>query len=271
MLASKPAAGKKTLDYPRLRLSSIAYFQGPSLKPQDHVVLTSPPIQPYNFANEEKALNVIRNLKAQREAANQNLKAEREAANQRDRELERGRKELQEQQVRQEKEHQAQAAAAELKVHVIAVEPALSPAQSAIVDKFMAFTGVNDRARALELNQCVDWDLNISIQRYFDTGDVQKAIEISKKARTVPEPVVVETAKLTLSFPDGSSSTAQFNPTDTLWTVFYHVHEGQKIQPVGRMITFHTETQQVLTDAQFDQTLKSLGLTGNASLRIVLA
>jgi hypothetical protein len=212
-------------------------------------------LQTYNFSNEEKALNVIRNLKAAREAANQ-----------RDRDIERGRKE----QHAQQKEQQALTAAAELKVHVVAVEPVLAATQIATLDKFMAFTGVQDRARARELNQCVDWDLNIAIARYFDTGDVQKAIEFSKKAKMVQE-VVSETAKLTLVFPDGSSSTAQFNPTDTLWPVFYHAQETGKIQPVGRMISFHTEAQQALTEAQFDQTLKSVGLVGNASLRIVLA
>jgi len=250
----KPPVAKKALDYPRLRLSSIAFFQGPSLKPHDTFALSSSPTQTYNFANEEKALNAIRNLKAAREAANQ-----------RDRDMERGRKE----QHAIQKEQQALAAASELKVHVVAVEPVLSPTQIATLDKFMAFTGVVDRARARELNHYVDWDLNIAIARYFDTGDVQKAIEVSKKAKT--QEVVAETSKLTLVFPDGSSSTAQFNPNDTLWPVFYHVQESGKIQPVGRMISFHTETQQALTDAQFDQTLKSIGLAGNASLRVVLA
>jgi len=257
MLGLKPPPAKKTLDYPRLRLSSIAYFQGPSFKPHDHIVAPCSSNQTYNFAQEERALNAIRSLRA-----------DRDAANQRDRDIERGRKDQHEQQA--QKEQHALPAAAELKVHVVAVEPVLSPAQIGTLDKFMAFTGVPDRARALELNQCVDWDLNVAIARFLDSGDVQKAIEFSKRAKTVHE-TAIETAKLTLAFPDGSSTIGQFNPTDSLWAVFYHVQESGKVQPVGRMISFHTDTQQVLTDAEFDQTLKSIGLAGNASLRIVLA
>jgi hypothetical protein len=225
---------KKQLLYPRLKLSTIGYEQGPSSDLLDISVGHLPP--EYAFDVEEKFLATYLQEPKERGSANS---------------------------ATEERPTRA--------VPAVSKDAALTDHQQAVVKEFITLTGVSDAARSQRLACALNWNLDRCIASYFDSGGLDQAIAQAMKLSPADK-IAAGFSTLKVVYPDNVTLEVAgvFSASDTLWTIYQHAEQSGHVQQVGRALVFHIADQR-LTDRDFDQTLESVGLFPSGTIRIAFS
>jgi len=150
----------------------------------------------------------------------------------------------------------------------------LTEAQEKIFASFKAVTGVNNDKSSIQLLTLLEWDLNSTIQRYYDHGEnLELALSQTQqiKNQTPPAAVVEEKTSIQLILPQGAMISHEFRALDTLWTVYEFVSaraSAWQSKPFYLEIPF---PKKILNDEDLNATLKDNGLVPRGTLRIALS
>jgi len=151
----------------------------------------------------------------------------------------------------------------------------LTDSQEKTFASFKAVTGVTNDKSSTELLALLEWDLNRTIQVYYDNGEIlELALSQTKQMKAnQPQPTVAIEEKTTIQLilPQGAMISHEFRALDTLWTVYEFVTlraAAWQSKPFYLEIPF---PKKILNDSDLNATLKDNGLVPRGSIRIALS